>query len=71
MDQLGEVPRAQRRAFSKPLAEYARDHRDPRSAMAAAYLSGHYSMKAIAEFFGVHYTTVSRAVGWQEGKTEE
>jgi transposase len=30
--------------------------------MAFAYLSGDYSMKAIAEHFGVHYATVSRAV---------
>jgi transposase-like protein len=30
--------------------------------MALAYLSGDYTMKAIADHFGVHYTTVSRAV---------
>jgi predicted DNA-binding protein YlxM (UPF0122 family) len=30
--------------------------------MALAYLSGDYSMKAIADEFDVHYTTVSRAV---------
>jgi putative transposase len=30
--------------------------------MAQAYLSGDYSMKAIAEVFGVHYATVSRVV---------
>jgi predicted DNA binding protein len=30
--------------------------------MAAAYVSGAYTMKAIAEYFGVHYSTVSRAV---------
>jgi transposase len=30
--------------------------------MAAAYLSGDHTMKAIADHFDVHYTTVSRAV---------
>ncbi|MFO7858262.1 MAG: helix-turn-helix domain-containing protein [Ectothiorhodospiraceae bacterium] len=30
--------------------------------MARAYRSGGYTMKAIAEHFGVHYATVSRAV---------
>ncbi|MDD4964035.1 MAG: helix-turn-helix domain-containing protein [Gallionella sp.] len=30
--------------------------------MAFAYLSGQHTMTAIAAHFGVHYTTVSRAV---------
>jgi transposase len=30
--------------------------------MAQAYLSGDYTMKQIAEHFGVHYSTVSRSV---------
>jgi hypothetical protein len=59
---LSEVPRAHRRVVSKPLAFYAQQHADPKAAMAAAYLSGDYPMKAIAGFFGVHYATVSRAV---------
>ena len=39
--------------------------------MAAAYRSGDYSMKAIAEYFGVHYATVSRAGAGDERKREE
>ena len=70
MDTLGEVPRAQRRALAKPLSDYAKRHREPKAAMAAAYLSGDYSMKAIAEYFGVHYATVSRAVASLEGQEE-
>ncbi|RDH80889.1 MAG: hypothetical protein DIZ78_17660 [endosymbiont of Escarpia spicata] len=31
--------------------------------MAKAYLSGDYSMREIADHFGVHYSAVSRAVG--------
>ena len=46
----------------------------PDQAMAKAYLSGDFSMKEIADFFDVHYATVSRAVkrfekGMQECKT--
>ena len=60
--ELGEVPRLQRRAPAMPLEKYAAAHDDSKSAMAAAYLSGDHSMKAVAEHFGVHYSTVSRAV---------
>jgi transposase-like protein len=35
---------------------------EPRKGMALAYLTGDYAMKAIADEFQVHYTTVSRAV---------
>jgi putative transposase len=63
---LAEVPRAQRRPIAKPLAFYQSRY-DARKGMALAYLRGDYSMKAIAEFFGVHYSTVSRAVKGYEG----
>jgi REP element-mobilizing transposase RayT len=59
---LAEVPRAQRRPVAKPLDHYTRHHPDPYRAMALAYLSGDYTMRAIADHFGVHYTTASRAV---------
>jgi transposase len=43
------------------LAEF--EQRYPRNeAMARAYLSGQHTMQAIAEHFGVHYSTVSRMV---------
>lgn len=35
---------------------------DQDPAMAAAYRSGDYTMKQIADYFGVHYAIVSRAV---------
>jgi putative transposase len=61
-----EVPRAQRRALKKALLEYAQAYeRD--EAIALAFLSGQHTMAAIAEHFGVHYTTVSRLVkGFEE-----
>lgn len=69
-DDLSEIPRAHRRAVAKPLAYYEERHTDPKVAMAAAYRSGDYSMKAIAEYFGVHYSTVSRAIEDKERKGE-
>ena len=35
--------------------------------MALAYTSGDYTMKEVSEWFGVHYSTVSRAVKLFEG----
>ncbi len=62
---LGEIPRAQRRALAQSLAKYERKH--PRNeAIALAYLSGQHTMASIAEYFGVHYTTVSRIVSGYE-----
>jgi len=56
------VPKAQRRLPAKSLTWYAQANRDPHQAMAQAYTSGAYTLKAIASHFGVHYSTVSRAV---------
>jgi putative transposase len=64
---LTEVPRAQRRALVRALADYAQAY--PRDeAIAIAYLSGQHTMAAIADYFGVHYTTVSRLVKVYEEK---
>ena len=58
---LTEIPRAQRRAAKRALAEFAGAHAR-NEAIALAYLSGQHTMSAIAAHFGVHYTTVSRLV---------
>lgn len=58
---LGEVPRAQRRSLSAGLDDYTK-RPDRTRAMAEAYLSGNFTMKEIGRHFGVHYSTVSRAV---------
>jgi putative transposase len=58
---LDEVPKAQQRARAKELKEFAKKY--PRDeAIARAFLSGHHTMAAVADFFRVHYTTVSRIV---------
>ncbi len=63
---LTEIPRAQRRALTRALADFENAH-DRNEAISLAYLSGHHTMAVIAEHFGVHYTTVSRLVkGYEE-----
>ena len=62
---LNKVPRLQRRPLAEPLVDY---RMKSRKGMALAYLTGDYAMKAIADEFQVHYTTVSRAVKeYEEG----
>jgi len=62
LERLREVPRAQRRALAEPLAGFARRYPNYGEAMARAFATGVYTMQEIAAFFGVHYSTVSRAV---------
>ena len=58
---IEEVPRSQRRPLTQPLTEYSSNY--PRDeAMGRAYLSGQHSLTEIARHYGVHYSTVSRAV---------
>jgi REP-associated tyrosine transposase len=66
-DHLTEVPRAQRRPPGKPLAHYRR-LADPKEGMQRAYASGDYTLSQIANHFGVHYSTVSRALGRRGGQ---
>jgi hypothetical protein len=63
---LQEIPRAQRRPSAKPLAHFAEAFADRREGMARAFQTGVYTMKEVADYFGVHYSTVSRAVRWFE-----
>jgi len=59
---LREVPRTQRRKKAQPLSWYEDNAPTRNEAIVNAYTSGDYSMKKIAEWFKVHYTTVSRVV---------
>ena len=60
-----EVPHAQRRPIAEELTSYvaqATDRASRNAAIARAYASGDYSMQAIADAFGLHISTVSRAI---------
>ncbi|MGR9046741.1 MAG: hypothetical protein ACU83N_15750 [Gammaproteobacteria bacterium] len=59
---LKEIPKAQRRPLGKPLSYYVESFPHAKDGMENAYASGDYTMQQIAEAFGVHYSTVSRAV---------
>lgn len=59
--EIAEIPRAQRRVQARPLA-YFSSFSDRNAGIAAAYQTGNYTMKAIADEFGLHYATVSRVV---------
>ena len=61
-DTLREVSKAERRAIAPDLATFQTDYPIRDEAMARAYLTSAYTMAEIAEFFNVHYMTVSRAV---------
>lgn len=59
---LAEIKRGQRSAIILPLHEYFNRYRNPKEAMARAYLSHGYSMPEIARFARVSAKTVSRAI---------
>jgi REP element-mobilizing transposase RayT len=56
------VPRAQRRSPPPTLASIAKKHHDRNDAIVAAYATGAFSYREIAEHFGVHLATVGRVV---------
>lgn len=57
-----EIPRAQQRPSPKPIEFYANQYEENKTAMRVIYDTGCYTLKEIADYFGVHYSTVSRAI---------
>ena len=57
-----EIPRLQRRALAQSLNFYRETFDDAKSGMIAAYSTGDYTLQQVADAFGVHYATVSRAI---------
>ncbi len=64
---LAEVPRPQRMPEPPALGAICAVHPDRRAAMRAAWATGGYTLRAITAHFGVHQSTVSRAVGRRLG----
>jgi REP-associated tyrosine transposase len=64
---LQDIPRKQKQAAIKPLAYFEKRDGNRKVAMAKAYLSGHYTLSNVGEYFDVSYATVSRAVKSYEG----
>lgn len=59
---LSEVPRSQRRPLPKSLDHYAQMHQERDKAIRAACLSGGYTLKDLANYFDLHYSSVSRII---------
>jgi REP-associated tyrosine transposase len=57
---LDEVPSSQKRPVAKSLSHYKNISTNRNEAIDKAYKSGAYSMKEIADFFAIHYSTVSK-----------
>jgi len=53
---------AQRRKPAKSLEYYAQKYCDRNDAIERAYRSGGYTLKAVGDPFGLHYSRVSRIV---------
>ena len=68
---LNDIPRKQKQAPPKPLQHYDKTYKTRNEAMAKAYLSGHYTLEQVGEYFGVSYATVSRAVSAHEASISD
>ena len=59
---LREIPQTKARVTAKPLDYYAHRHANRNRAISAAYASGGYTMQNIGDFFGLHYSRVSKII---------
>ena len=56
------ITKRSKKSPKKPIDEIISTASDRRDAMKAIYETGHYTMFEIAQYYGVHYSTVSRAI---------
>ncbi|NOX42898.1 MAG: addiction module toxin RelE [Gammaproteobacteria bacterium] len=63
---LAEMPLLQKRAVVHSLIGYERRYKNRNDAISAAFGSGGYTLKELAEHFGCHYSTISRIVKTSE-----
>ncbi len=63
---LSEIPKTQRRPVAQPLNWYFKKHKDRDTAIFEAFRSGDYSMRAIGDHVGLHYSRISRIIGLTE-----
>ena len=72
-EKLKEITRKQCYVTRPPLNEIFKykDKKSKDQAMYAAHLQHGYTLKDLAEYIGVHYTTVSRVIKKIEGEDEK
>ena len=66
---LSEIPKSQRRPQAKLLSDYESKTGSRDEAIAAAYWGGGYTLKEIGDYFGLHYSWISRIVQKAKSKT--
>ena len=59
---LRELPQARQRPPAKSLADYVRENPERNDSIVAAYRSGGYTLRDIGDFFGLHYSRISKIV---------
>lgn len=59
---LSEIPRIQHRPLTKSLRDIATEYPERNDAIYAAYATGAFSQKEIAEYYNLHYSTVSKII---------
>jgi putative transposase len=59
---LSGAPLSQRRVKARALTEYETRYEDRNKSILAAYKSGGYTMKAIADHFNLHYLSMSKII---------
>ncbi len=57
-----QIPIVQRRPPPPPLAEIEHHAQDRNAAIVSAYATGGYSYQQLADYFGVHFTTVGKII---------
>ena len=62
---LSEIPHKQQRKPARALGFYQASNESTEAAVCAAFASGSYTQKAIADYFGLHYSTVSKMLARQ------
>ncbi len=66
---LSEVSKVQRKKSSKPLSYYVNKHNSRNDTIYTAYKDGAYSQKEIADYFEMHYSTISKIIKKHEKET--
>ena len=57
---LSEVPRIQARNIGRPIDYYQTETRCRNDAIIEAYKSGDFTQKQLSEYFGLHYSSISK-----------
>ena len=59
---LRELPQARQRPPARSLDDYVRENPERNDTIVAAYRSGGYTLRDIGDFFGLHYSRISKII---------